>query len=123
MAEERLSRLQKWILKALYLIGPEGKVSVRDLKETSIRGLVEIWGKSETLESPWGKKGIKLASLDDSFSRTLRNLIRKGLLDDYPTDLMKEVRGINVFGSVCNLGAVALTDEGKAKAKELLNVK
>jgi hypothetical protein len=132
MSEERLSRLQKWILMAFYIMGPEYRINVKDLKETSIRGL-KIWGKTEILESPWRSK-IKWPSIEVSFSRSLRELYCKGFIDGFsglhfsglPKICLKisgseEMRGDPYCGM--NLKSIVLTEEGKAKAQEFLNVK
>jgi hypothetical protein len=142
MANERLSKLQKWILIALYIIGPQYRISVKELKRTSIHGL-KIWGKPETLESPWNKGKRNHTSMDVSFSRTLKNLEEKDLLFCYGNSkglnglsarsrdileafvpgLNNGFRGHNIFECTGNTKEISLTDEGEAKAKELLNVK
>jgi len=137
MAKERLSKLQKWILMALYLIGPEGGVEVKDLKLTSIHGL-KIWGKVEHLESPWGRQGTS-NSINVSLCRAFRSLELKDLLcchrksKDRLSARAKDMIGAVIPGFGKDLGTmmafafgnvdgVILTDEGKDKAKELLNV-
>jgi hypothetical protein len=123
MTEERLSRLQKWILKTLYLVVPNGSMRIEDLKTTSLYGL-EIWNK-EDIESPWRSKQSKRGSMAASMSRTIRALERKNLVFLYGNFIrgpMQEVRGVNIFECVGNAKSIALTDEGEAKAKELLNV-
>lgn len=141
MAKERLSKLQKWILMALYLIGSEGRgrITVKDLKLTSIHGL-KIWGKPETLESPWNKGKRTHTSMGVSFSRTLKTLEEKDLLFRHGNsrglsarskDMLEaivpglngEFRGHNIFECTGNTKEISLTDEGEAKAKEILNVK
>lgn len=122
MSEERLSKLQKWILKSIYLINPKGRVRVKDLKKTSLFGLKELWGKPE-IEKPFNSEKKTWASIDVAFSRSLRSLGRKDLIFVYASDPIKEVCGLNVFDDIANLSSVALTDEGETKAKELLNVK
>ncbi|MGA2466856.1 MAG: hypothetical protein ABSH06_21225 [Thermodesulfobacteriota bacterium] len=143
MAEQRLSKLQKWILMVLYLIDPKACITVKDLKRTSIYGL-RIWGKDDTLESPWGKGKRKRASMDVSFSRTLRSLEMKNLLfrqgssgglgnlSARSRDMIEALnpglieggyRGCNIFDCLANTKEIYLTGEGEAKAKELLNVK
>jgi len=152
MAEQRLSKLQKWILMALFILGPEYRVKVTDLKRASVWGL-KIWGRTETLESPWKRKGegFFLPSMDVSFSRTLRRLEEREFIFTYAHtpftsaesiyDLqgitrekkqeIKKKMGVGKSGkvlfprldSVTNIIEVAITAEGCAKAKELLNVK
>ena len=122
MSEERLSKLQKWILKSIYLINPEGRVRVKDLKKTSLLGLKELWGKQE-IEKPFNSEKKTWASIDVVFSRSLRSLERKDLIFAYASDPLKEVCGLNISDDIANLSSIALNDKGEDKAKELLNVK
>jgi len=136
MSEERLSKLQKWILKFLYFeIGEEKKwVEVSYLKYCSIFG-ASIEGHRYT-----GFQCNKNV-LHVTFSRSLHNLHYKGLIEAESglckvgdgflprvnikingNEEMKDLPNHHKYGGM-NIKCIYLTEEGRAKAKGLLNVK
>jgi hypothetical protein len=124
MSEERLSRLQKWILKALYAVGPEYRIPVRSLIDASIYRMGGDWAKVNDLPSPWGKQRPHRASITVSISRAIYSLIYKKLLWEFGCESNPCVDFYQV-NSIRRrpVKSVLLTEEGEAKAQELLNVK
>jgi len=121
MNEQRLSRLQKWILRFLYS-KEINIVWITSLKYHAVRS--EGLFKSRPSQN----------SLHVIFSRSLRGLYYKKFIESFSglhssglpkiclkIDGMEEMRGDPYCGM--NLKSVTLTEEGQAKAKELLNVK
>jgi len=162
MASERLSRLQKWILKALYIIGPEYRIRVKELKSASVMGLKKIFDKPN-IEGPFSIPAKVFESefphcareaeehydivqpffnsVDSTFSRSIRNLHQKEFIrcfshtssdvfDDIFSEQAKRAAKQG-YGEVLwhewdfdkKIMEIALSPEGEAKAKELLNVK
>jgi len=114
MAKERLSKLQKWILIFLYNHG-DCFVSTQALKNYAHRD-----------ENPFNP-GTRRNAIEVVFSRSLRSLYYKQLIEASSINGREpsgrcQGRRKN-FGDEGNIKLAYLTDEGKAKAKELLNVK
>lgn len=117
MSKERLSRLQRWILKFLH--NRENQVAwLTTLKYHACR--------SEGLFKPEASR----ASVDVTFSRSLRSLSCKDLIIPFGSkgkvplkiDGMEELKDTPGMWAM-NVKAIGLTDEGEAKAQELLNAK
>ncbi|MBA7520617.1 hypothetical protein ES705_12713 [subsurface metagenome] len=127
MSKERLSRLQKWILKFL-CVKKDFSVSTKSMKSWML-----YKHKEQGFEGKPFNENFHTKSLDATISRSIRNLYSKKLIDvgaglvlgEGPKvctsiDNMKEMRG-PYYG--VNVKFLFLTDEGEVKAKELLNVK
>lgn len=122
VSEERMSRLQKWILMMLWSYAEGSNLKVKELKACARFGGKREMRRFEGKAFRDGHRSQK-NSVDVSFSRSLRTLERRDLIFTYAADPLKEIRGTNVFDDVGNLSSIALTEEGEVKARELLNVK
>lgn len=115
MSRERLSKLQKWILAFLYE-NKDFKVTAQAIKSHA--------RYAKGLFNPKAKRN----AIDVTFSRTLRSLFYKHLIDPVTANPWTEPSGRahgrrKNFSDEGNIKLLFLTDEGEAKAKELLNVK
>jgi len=119
MSTERLSKLQKWVLRALYtLCGGEEDwfgVPVSDLKRLSQEGGEYIPAFSWPTNH-W--------TMDAIFSQSIRNMESKGLICGIPSD---EVDARFLFvgkkkGERYYIKKISLTEEGIEKAKGLLKI-
>lgn len=115
MSEQRLSKLQKWILEFLY--NQQYYVGRLTMLKYYAR-------QNEGLFNPETKRN----AIDVSFSRSLRSLNFKGLIEANTANPAREPSG-RCFGRKKNFadeGSIKwlfLTDKGEVKVKKLLNVK
>ncbi len=102
---ERLSRLQREILKAIYKI-----------RETSELESSKRRFRTAGLAHRVGKRGY-----DDSFARSIRNLIKKGILEDATPDEWHISEYLNepYFGHKC-IRKVQLTEKGEILSATLV---
>lgn len=127
MSKERLSKLQKWILKFLY-VKKDFSVSTKSMKYWML-----YKHKEQGFEGEPFNKNFHTRSLDATISRSIRNLYSKELIDVGaglgPGEIPKICTGIDGMEEMqgpyygVNVKFIFLTDEGETKAKELLNVK
>ncbi len=115
MSKERLSKLQKWILVFLY--------EHKDYKTTT-KVMKSYARHTEGVFNPKARTN----AIDVTFSRSLRSLYFKRLIDPQTANPWTAPSGRAAgrrknFSDEGNIKWLYLTDEGKAKAKELLNVK
>jgi len=128
MAKQRLSKLQKWILMAVYIIGPGltiGPGTLRRLSHDNTTKWTAIPDLSmdalNSLSLPWKEKS-KYMSKMVSISRALRNLEGKGLILCFSNTIagLGTKNPFKVTGKIFN---ITLLPEGEVVAKKLLNVK
>ena len=114
MSEERLSKLQKWILTFLYN---------HDGYATWVTTLKYYARRSEGLFNSEAKRN----SIEVTFSRSLRSLYFKNLIEPNTANPGKLPSGRvgrrKNFNDEGNIKWLYLTEEGEKKAKEFLNVK
>jgi hypothetical protein len=127
MADKRLSKLQKWILMTVYIIGPRG-ISFGALERLSLSKKIEwitipalVMDVVNSLPRPWKEKS-KYKSKMVSISRTLRNLEDKGLILCFSKNIAG-LGGGNPLKATGRIKSITLTPEGEDIAKKLLNVK
>lgn len=128
MAKERLSKLQKWILMAVYIIGPRIKISPGALERLSYNNTIRWIAIPDlsmdvlnSLSLPWKEKS-KYMSKMVSISRALRNLEDKGLILCF-SNTIAGLGAKNPFKITGKIFNISLIPEGGKKARELLNVK
>ncbi|MBA7524252.1 hypothetical protein ES705_16389 [subsurface metagenome] len=129
MSKERLSRLQKWILKFLY-VKKDFSVSTKSMKYWMLYKHKEQGFEGKPLSDNFHPTKN---NIDAAVSRSIRNLYSKELIDVGaglgPGEIPKICTGIDGMEEMqgpyygINVKFLFLTDEGMAKARELLNVK